>query len=124
MSLFGKILFLLLCFIHLIILFAFVLPLMLVMALAMIPVFVMARAVLRENPNVSAMRGMSVLFVVMDLLLVWAGYATTRANAASAAQGGGLLGGWGEIMMAVAVVLGVLSAVCFFSLKRNPPTRE
>ena len=59
------------------------------------------------------------LFILTDLFLIWAGYATIQANAASAAKGGGLMGGLGELLMAVAVVLGILSAVCFSLIKKT-----
>ena len=115
----GKFLFLFLCFLHLTLLFLFVLPLFIAPALALVPVGITARAVFRENPNLPAIRGMCGLFIVMDLLLGWAGVQTLRANAASAAKGGGLMGGLGEILIAAAVALGILSFACFFSLNRK-----
>ena len=59
----------------------------------------------------TALRRTHYTFLVIDALLVWSGIAMLRAAEASAARGGGLLGGIGLIPLTLGFILAPFSAV-------------
>lgn len=70
----------------------------------------LARRLWRRDPAViRTLRRTHVVFLVIDVLLIWYGVWMLRAAEASAARGGGLLGGLGLIPIGLGVLLGCFS---------------
>jgi hypothetical protein len=79
----------------------------------------LARRMWRRDPTViRALRRTHVAFLVIDALLVWYGVWMLEAAEASAARGGGLLGGVGLIPLGLGIVLALFSGVTFFVTRR------
>src|SRR5262245_41355659 len=88
------------------------LPLAPVMLIGPVWAMLLARRLWRRDSTViRALRRTHVVFLAIDALLIWYGFWMLRAAEASAARGGGLLGGIGVIPIGLGVFLGGFSLV-------------
>ena len=72
----------------------------------------LARRLWRRDPAVMrTLRRTHVVFLAIDALLIWYGFWMLRAAEASAARGGGRLGGIGVIPIGLGVLLGCFSLI-------------
>ncbi len=76
----------------------------------------------KRAPNVvRSLRRTHVVFLLIDALMIWYGVWMLRAAEASAARGGGLLGGLGAIPIGLGIVLAMFSLLSLaFSGKVRP----
>ena len=103
----------------------FPLPLAPIMLIGPIWTILLARRMWRRDPTViGTLRRTHAVFLLIDAVLIWYGLWMLRAAEASAARGGGLLGGIGVIPIGLGIGLGCFS---FFTLAflrpLHPPTR-
>ena len=76
----------------------------------------------RMSPGWRArLRHTSLAVLIVGVCLVWAGYEEIRAAARSAAHGGGLLGGLGEIVVSFGVALGLIGGGSLLAAWREKP---
>ena len=90
----------------------FPLPLAPIMLIGPVWTILLARRMWRRDPTViRTLRRTHVVFLAIDVLLIWYGFWMLRAAEASAARGGGLLGGIGVIPIGLGVLLGCFSLI-------------
>lgn len=112
-----KILFLFLLLLHSSLVLYFLLPLFInALWLYLLPVLAMSVFVFR-NRSLKIFRFLCGVFIAIDLFYAWMGFAAIQANEASARQGGGLLGGFGEALVAVSAVTAILSIVSLLGFR-------
>ena len=101
----------------------FPLPLAPIMLIGPVWTILLARRMWRRDPTViRTLRRTHVVFLVIDAALIWYGLWMLKAAAASAARGGGLLGGIGVIPIGLGIVLGCFSLVTLtFARPLHPP---
>jgi hypothetical protein len=85
-------------------------------------VILLARRLWRRDPTVIAtLRRTHLVFLAIDALLIWYGIWMLKAAEASAARGGGLLGGLGLIPLGLGIVLALFSGVTLFLTRHARP---